>query len=348
MSRLVSARQAAWGWLRSVGPQRRYLGRDLLAGLPGAVSSVPDGMAAAILAGVNPVQGLYASFAGPITGGLSANTRLMVITTTSASALATASALSGVPAAQRPAAVPLVAIIAGAALVAAGLLKLGRYTRFVSYSVMTGFLTGVAVNIVCGQIPDLTGAPAKGAFPLAKAINVLVHPSSINLASLLTGLGALAILLVMSFTPGRVVSALVALIIPTAAVALAGAASVARVGDAGDIPPGIPLPRLPDFGLVSLSLVTGALAVVVHGGGFDSGAAQLFGGAFVVRWVHPALQRRNLHSDLLENREHGKDVIGLSAMRGGDHGDLARIQTKALAGSRLDDGRGNQRLGRRA
>jgi Sulfate permease and related transporters (MFS superfamily) len=133
-------------------------GRDLLAGLPGAVSSVPDGMAAAILAGVNPVQGLYASFAGPITGGLSANTRLMVITTTSASALATASALSGVPAAQRPAAVPLVAIIAGAALVAAGLLKLGRYTRFVSYSVMTGFLTGVAVNIVCGQIPDLTGA----------------------------------------------------------------------------------------------------------------------------------------------------------------------------------------------
>ena len=147
------------GCFRS-GRGKRYLGRDLLAGLPGAVDNVPDGMAAAILVGVNPVQGLYASFAGPITGGLTANTRLMVITTTSASALAAGSALSGVPAAQRPAAVPLVALIAGAALVAAGLLKLGRYTRFVSYSVMTGFLTGVAVNIVCGQIPDLTGAPA--------------------------------------------------------------------------------------------------------------------------------------------------------------------------------------------
>jgi len=218
MSRFGSAGHAVWGWLRSAGPQRRYLGRDLLAGLPGAVGSVPDGMAAAILAGVNPVQGLYASFAGPITGGLTANTRLMVITTTSASALAAGSALSGVPAAQRPAAVPLVAVIAGAALVAAGLLKLGRYTRFVSYSVMTGFLTGVAVNIVCGQIPDLTGAMAQGAFPLAKAFNVLVHPSSINLASL---------------------------VVPTAAVVLTGAASVARVGDAGDIPLGIPLPRLP-------------------------------------------------------------------------------------------------------
>jgi sulfate permease, SulP family len=43
------------------------------------------------------------------------------------------------------------------------LLKLDRYTRFVSYSVMTGFLTGVAVNIVCGQIPDLTGAKAQAA-----------------------------------------------------------------------------------------------------------------------------------------------------------------------------------------
>src|SRR5215467_2901786 len=276
MSRFGSARQAAWGWLRSVAPQRRYLGRDLLAGLPGAIGSVPDGMAAAILAGVNPVEGLYASFAGPITGGLAANTRLMVITTTSASALAAGSALSGVPLAQRSAAVPLVAIIAGAALIAAGVAKLGRYTRFVSYSVMTGFLTGVAVNIVCGQIPDFTGAQAQGAFPLAKAIDVLIHPGRIDMASLLTGLAALAILLVMSWTPVRVASALVALVIPTAVVVLTGAASVTRVGDAGNIPPGIPLPRLPNFGLLSPSLVTGALAVaaivLVQGAGVAEAA----------------------------------------------------------------------------
>jgi SulP family sulfate permease len=263
MSRSRSARHAAWEWLRSARPQRRHLGADLLAGVPGAIGSVPDGMAAAILAGVNPVQGLYACFAGPITGGLTANTRLMVITTTSASALAAGSALSGVPAAQRPSAVPLVAIIAGAALVAAGLLKLGRYTRFVSHSVMIGFLTGIAVNIVCGQIPPLTGVPAEGSFPLAKAVDVLVHPGRIDVASLLTGLGALAILGVMSRTRWNVAGALVALVVPTAVVALAGAAGVARVGDMGDIPPGIPLPHLPDFGLLSFELVTGALAVAV-------------------------------------------------------------------------------------
>lgn len=67
---------AAGRWLRSVRPERAHLRADLVAGLPGAISRVPDGMAAAVLAGVNPVQGLYASFAGPIVGGLSSNTRM--------------------------------------------------------------------------------------------------------------------------------------------------------------------------------------------------------------------------------------------------------------------------------
>jgi SulP family sulfate permease len=263
-------------WLRSVRPERRFLRADLLAGLPGAISSVPDGMAAAVLAGVNPVQGLYASFAGPVAGGLSSNTRLMVITTTSAAALAAGSALQSVPAADRPAAVPLLVILVGVVLVAAGLVRLGRYTRFVSYSVMIGFLTGIAVNIVCGQIGDLTGVSAKGAFPLAKAVNVLVHPSQIELAALLTGLGALLILVALVRTRLAVLSALIALVIPTVVVVLAGLDSVARVGDAGAIPGGIPLPHLPEFKFLSLNLVTGALAiaaiVLVQGAGVAEAA----------------------------------------------------------------------------
>jgi sulfate permease, SulP family len=263
-------------WLRSVRPARQHLRADLIAGLPGAISSVPDGMAAAVLAGVNPVQGLYASFAGPIAGGLTSNTRLMVITTTSAAALAAGSALQGVAPAQRPAAVPLLVILVGVVLVAAGLVRLGRYTRFVSYSVMIGFLTGIALNIVCGQISDLTGAPAHGDFPLAKAVDVLSHPGRINLASLLTGLSALAILAVLARTRLAVVSALIALVIPTVVVVLAAADSVARVGDQGNIPGGIPLPHLPDFRLMSFSLVTGALAiaaiVLVQGAGVAEAA----------------------------------------------------------------------------
>jgi sulfate permease, SulP family len=271
-----SAMAAAGHWLRSVRPERRYLRADIVAGLPGAIGSVPDGMAAAVLVGVNPVQGLYAGFAGPIAGGLSSSTRLMVITTTSAASLAAGSALKSVPAGQRPEALLLLVLMAGAALVAAGLVGAGRYTRFVSYSVMIGFLTGISVNIVCGQVADLTGAPAQGAFPLAKAVDVLTHPGSINLPSLLTGLGALAILLVLARTRLAVVSALVALAVPTIVVVLAGADSVARVGDAGAIPRGVPLPHLPDLSLFSFSLVTGALAVaaivLVQGAGVAEAA----------------------------------------------------------------------------
>jgi len=271
-----SSLAAAGHWLRSVRPERQHLRADIVAGLPGAIGSVPDGMAAAVLVGVNPVQGLYAGFAGPIAGGLSSSTRLMVITTTSAASLAAGSALKSVPAGQRPEALLLLVLMAGVVLVAAGLAGAGRYTRFVSYSVMIGFLTGISVNIVCGQLADLTGTTAQGAFPLAKAIDVLIHPGSINLASLLTGLAALAILVALARTRLAVVSALIALAIPTLIVVLTGADSVARVGDSGEIPRGIPLPHLPDLGLFSFSLVTGALAVaaivLVQGAGVAEAA----------------------------------------------------------------------------
>jgi sulfate permease, SulP family len=267
---------AAGRWLHSIRPERRYLRADIMAGLPGAISSVPDGMAAAVLAGVNPVQGLYAGFAGPVAGGLTSSTRLMVITTTSAAALAAGSALQSVPADQRPEALLLLSLMVGIALVGAGVARVGRYTRFVSYSVTIGFLTGISVNIVCGQVADLTGAKAQGSFPLAKAIDVLTHPGNIDVASLLTGLAALAILVLLARTRLAMVSALVALGIPTVVVVLAGADSVARVGDAGDIPRGIPLPHLPDLGFFSFSLVTGALAVaaiiLVQGAGVAEAA----------------------------------------------------------------------------
>jgi hypothetical protein len=59
MTHLLRSPVAAVGrWVRSVGPERAHLRADIVAGLPGAISSVPDGMAAAVLAGVNPVQGL--------------------------------------------------------------------------------------------------------------------------------------------------------------------------------------------------------------------------------------------------------------------------------------------------
>ena len=95
-------------------------------------------MAASVLAGINPIHGLYACIAGPIAGGLTASAKRMMITTTSASALAAGSALQSVPADKRDKAVLLLTLMAGLVMLAAGIARLGRYTRFVSHSVMMG------------------------------------------------------------------------------------------------------------------------------------------------------------------------------------------------------------------
>jgi sulfate permease, SulP family len=262
------------GWLRSVKPDKRTVGKDAIAGIPGAVGSVPDGMAAAILAGVNPVYGLYASFAGPIAGGVAASTRLMVITTTSAAALAAGSAIAGIAAEERAGALFMLTIIAGILMVAAGLLKLGRYTRFVSLSVMKGFLTGVAVNIIFGQVPDLLGVPAEGDFAVAKGFNALIHAADADITSVLVGLGALAILLLLMRTRLATYGAVLALVIPT--VATLWSDTIRRVSNVGDIPSGFPLPHLPDLGqLLSTQVWIGgvivAVIVLVQGAGVSEG-----------------------------------------------------------------------------
>ncbi len=249
--------------VKAILPASRRNKSDVVAGLPGAIGSVPDGMAAGVLAGVSPVHGLYASMAGPLFGGFTSSTKLMVITTTSASALAAGSALSTVEPGDREASLVLLTLIAGIVMVIAAALKLGRYTRFVSHSVMTGFLSGVAANIIFGQIDDFTGAAAHGSVSIAKAFDVVIHPGRIDWHALVIGLVAVALMVGLRGTRFGLFSSLIALVVPTALVLLPGWDSVTKVSDVGAIPTGVPLPHLPDITLLTPSLIGGAFAVAV-------------------------------------------------------------------------------------
>jgi SulP family sulfate permease len=246
---------------RRVGPRRATLRDDAVAGLIGAVGSVPDGMASAVLAGVNPIHGLYATVAGPLVGGLLVASPLIIVTTTSAAALSAGTAVGGIAVDRRLEALFLLVIIVGVIQVAAGLLRLGRFTRFVSHSVMVGFLTGVATLMVLGQFGAITGTDPQGSGNLAKAIDVVTHPSRINPVSLLVGITAIGLAIAPIKGPLKRIAPLIAIALPAVAVYVLGLDSVQTVQDVGDIPSGIPLPALPSLDLLTVELMTGAAAV---------------------------------------------------------------------------------------
>ncbi len=277
--KLATFPRATLRWIRGRAPEPGTLRADLVAGVPGAISSVPDGMAASVLTGVNPVHGLYASLVGPISGGLTSSTKLMVITTTSASALAAGSAVSVFAEADRARVLFLLTVLAGVLMLVAGVMRLGRYTRFVPHSVMIGFLTGVATNIVLGQLPDFFGAEASGPYALAKAWDLVTHPGRIDLGTTLAGVVALVLLLGLQRTRVGPYSALVALAVPSVAVAIWGSGSIELVSDVGEIPKGLPTPALPHLSDLTLGVAAGAFAVaalvLIQGAGVSEAAPNL-------------------------------------------------------------------------
>src|SRR5688500_5863702 len=109
---LGELREAVANHLRRRLPGVATLRRDGLAGLSSAVSNVPDGMANAVLVGVAPVYGLYATMVGPGVGGVFSSTQLLVITTTAAASLSTRQALSDVPDDARASALAMLVLLA--------------------------------------------------------------------------------------------------------------------------------------------------------------------------------------------------------------------------------------------
>jgi SulP family sulfate permease len=136
--------------------------KDVTPAITSAIASIPDGMASGVLAGVNPVYGLYTLIIGMPVSALIASTQIMIFNTTSAMTLVAADGLGDRTGEDRVQALFALALICGVFQLALGLLGLGFLTRFVSNAVMTGFLTGIAVLIILGQLWDLTGFQGEG------------------------------------------------------------------------------------------------------------------------------------------------------------------------------------------
>ncbi len=177
-------------WARQY--KRRYLAGDISAGIVVAMMMLPQSMAYAIVAGLPPVTGLYASIVPPLLYALFGTSRtqsvgpMAIISLMTASALAPlsppGSGLHGVLAAQ-------LALMSGAVLLACALARLGFLANFFSRPVMSGFTLGSALVIAWGQAASLVGQNAP-AGTVALFGRLRVHP-----ASAVLGVGAIVLLL---------------------------------------------------------------------------------------------------------------------------------------------------------
>jgi SulP family sulfate permease len=219
-------------------------------------------MATAVLAGANPMTGLYASVAGPITGGVLQSTSVMVIATTSAAAVTTADVMNA-GSADPMRTLATLTVLAGVLMLVATRLGFARLMRFVSASVMAGFMFGVGLILILGQLADATGVTTSGGSTLEKALNTLQQWQSFHVPSMLTA--TTAILVSVLLGRGRLVALapLIGIVIPTVVIRLTGADVATVASTSGPIAVGLPPLTLPDPRLISPTLVAAALALTI-------------------------------------------------------------------------------------
>lgn len=243
--RRVRRRTARWLGRRGFG-DRSTLGADLRAGTVLGIESVPDGLAAGVLAGVSPVAGLYGYMVGTIAGALSTSSVFMSVQATGAMAVI----IADVPQVRDDPSgrmLATLALLTGVVLLLAGLARLGQWVRFVSNSVLIGFVNAVAISIVLGQVDNVTGYAAAGPNKIARLFDALVNARSFDRTTI--AVGALTVLLIVVFERTRLgaLGMVAAVVVGSTVVAVLGLGSVTTVADITTVPRTLPIPMWPDF-----------------------------------------------------------------------------------------------------
>jgi SulP family sulfate permease len=255
-------------------PERSHLASDVVAALTFAVVNVPQAMGHALLATVNPVLGIFTLMVAVPVGAIFSSSVFMNVSTTGALAVAAGVVLVEFPAGQRAEALVVLVLLVGAIQLLAGLFRLGFLIRFVSNSVMTGFLNGVAVLIILGQLSDLTGYQSSFSNRVAQALDLLLRIGQINPQATTIGVFTLALIVGLLWLKAlQRFAFIIAIAVATVALAVlslpalstaAYFAAVPTVGGISAIPRELPQLMLPQLSLV-LSLWLPALSIAIIG-----------------------------------------------------------------------------------
>ncbi len=227
---------------------------DIISGLTVAIVALPLSMAIAIASGVTPDRGLYAAVVGGFIVSLLGGSRFQIGGPAGAFIVLVALTVErhGVDG------MLLATMMAGAILIAAGLLRLGTYIKFIPYPVTVGFTAGIAVIIFTSQLKDLFGITLAGKepgefVPKLQALAGGIH--TIKLAAVAVAIVSIAIIVVLR----RLKPHWPGILIAVAAASLAAwalALPVETIGTKfGGIPGRLPTPALPAFSLEKMRVV---------------------------------------------------------------------------------------------
>lgn len=266
--------------VRSLKPERSSLLSDMTAALTFSVVNVPQAMGDALLATVNPVLGIFTLMVAAPVGAIFNSSAFMNVSSTAALSVATGVVLMDFPPEQKMQALVVLVLLVGAIQLLAGVLRLGFLTRFVSNAVMTGFLNGVAVLIILGQLGNLTGYISPFSNRVARALDLLLRIDQIDMWISIIGAFTLGLIICLLWVQAlKRFAFIIAIAMATVLLILLsgmspGFSNVPRVGDIASIPRALPRLVLPDISLIpALLLPALSLAVIglVQGAGVSQG-----------------------------------------------------------------------------
>jgi SulP family sulfate permease len=242
---------------------QKILKNDLVTGLVMAIVNVPGALANGLLAGVNPVYGVYSMIAGTSVAALFTSSVIMNVDSTSATSIATGDFLATISSDEQLGYLVVLGLLVGLFMLLFGFLKLGFLVRFISNAVMTGFLSGLGVLTILGQVGDLTGYYSDAGNKVFKTIDTLIHYEEIDLPTLVLGLLTIAIVVLLLRTRLDRYAFAIAFVITTVLVFLPVFDSVIIVGDTTEIPSGLPRPNLPELSLIPTMLLPALIISVI-------------------------------------------------------------------------------------
>ncbi|MDV0447584.1 putative sulfate transporter [Methanosarcinaceae archaeon Ag5] len=251
------------------GYKKSYLKNDIVAGIVVAALTIPVAMGYAQVAGLPAIYGLYAAILPMIGYAVFATSKQVIFEADSAASAITGSVVVSLGVAlgspEAMAIIPVLTFFTAVFLLLFGILKAGRFANYISTPVVSGFLSGIALSVILGQIPKAMGISSVDGGVLAKVLGIITEIPSLNIYAFLLAAGTfLAVYLGKKFLK-KVPMALVALVIGTAVTYFFGL-DQKGVTIVGSIPKGLPSLIIPDFASfpnISMGVLSGLIIAIV-------------------------------------------------------------------------------------